>query len=187
MRWVRMYTSGLPESIAARRMEEIDADLHEQIAYEKARGEGDTRTAIGVLSRMARGIPADISWRHHLRPLKGAPMKPFVALFALAMGAAALALVFDAPLLILLSVGLIGAGVVGALGLALRDASRRDFVVPFVGMVVAAVAIAALGVGAIVIGERGDAPGLVLFGIAVIVSVIAGAYQIGVRTAQRSS
>jgi hypothetical protein len=51
----------------------------------------------------------------------------------------------------------------------------------------ATLVVAALGVTAIVFGERGDAPGLVLLGVAVITCVVVGAFQLGVRTARRSS
>jgi hypothetical protein len=38
-RWVRVYTRNLPVPIARRRIDEIDADLHDHIAHERARGE----------------------------------------------------------------------------------------------------------------------------------------------------
>ena len=67
-RWVRLYTLGLPEPIARRRIDEIDADLHDHIAHERARGTRGRRIALGILSRMLRGAAADASWRgHHAR------------------------------------------------------------------------------------------------------------------------
>jgi hypothetical protein len=65
VRWVRSYTRGLPSPIAARRVEEIDADLYDHIAHERASGQPRGRIALGVLSRMIRGLPADIEWRRH--------------------------------------------------------------------------------------------------------------------------
>lgn len=62
-RWARLYTRGLPAPIAQRRVDEIDADLHDHLAYERAGGTGERRIALSVLSRMARGLPADASWR----------------------------------------------------------------------------------------------------------------------------
>jgi hypothetical protein len=62
-RWVRLYTRGLPGPIAERRIEEIDADLHDHIAHERTGGRADRRIALGVFSRMARGLPADAAWR----------------------------------------------------------------------------------------------------------------------------
>ena len=113
-------------------------------------------------------------------------MKPFVAAIGVALVLAIVALVLDSPVIVLMSIGLITAAVMGVLVLGLRTALQGDFVKPFVAILVAALAVAALGVSAIVFGERGDAPGLVLLGIVVIVSVIVGAFQFGVRTARRS-
>jgi hypothetical protein len=39
-RWVRFYTRDLPAPVAARRVAEIDADLHDHIADERAHGVG---------------------------------------------------------------------------------------------------------------------------------------------------
>jgi hypothetical protein len=67
--WVRLYTRRLPAAIARRRVEEIDADLHDHIAHERARGTSDGRIAVGILSRMIRGLAADASWRRrHSKP-----------------------------------------------------------------------------------------------------------------------
>ena len=62
-RWVRFYTRSLPAPIARRRVEEINADLHDHIAHERTRGTSDRRIALSILSRMIRGIAADASWR----------------------------------------------------------------------------------------------------------------------------
>jgi hypothetical protein len=62
-RWVRFYTRGLPTPIAQRRVDEIDADLHDHIAHERADGTSDRRIALGIVSRMARGLVADAAWR----------------------------------------------------------------------------------------------------------------------------
>jgi hypothetical protein len=62
-RWVWLYTRGLPAATAQRRADEIGADLHDHIAHERGRGTGDRRIALGVLSRMVRGLAADASWR----------------------------------------------------------------------------------------------------------------------------
>jgi hypothetical protein len=63
--WVRLYTQDLPAPVAERRIEEIDADLHDHIAAERARGTADRRIALSILSRMFRGLAADGSWRAH--------------------------------------------------------------------------------------------------------------------------
>jgi hypothetical protein len=64
-RWVRFYTRELPAPTAQRRVDEIDADLHDHIAHERSRGTGDRRIALSILSRMVRGLAADASWRGH--------------------------------------------------------------------------------------------------------------------------
>lgn len=62
-RWVRLYTRALPAPDARRRIEEIDADVHAQIAHERAAGNADRRIARGIGSRMLRGLAADVAWR----------------------------------------------------------------------------------------------------------------------------
>ena len=113
-------------------------------------------------------------------------MKPFAAVLGVALAIAALALVLDSPLLVLVSVGLLAIDIIGVLAVGLRSAQRGSFVKPFVAILVAALAITAGGVIAIVLGERGDAPGLVLLGIAVITSVVVGAVALGAPTARPS-
>lgn len=62
-RWVRLYTRGLPVAVARRRIDEIDADLHDQIAAERVCGTGDWRIALSLVARMVRGFADDASWR----------------------------------------------------------------------------------------------------------------------------
>lgn len=62
-RWVRFYTRDLAGPIAKRRIDEIDADVQDHIAHERARGTSDRRIALSILSRMVRGLAADASWR----------------------------------------------------------------------------------------------------------------------------
>jgi hypothetical protein len=62
-RWVRLYTRDLPNPMAQRRVDEIDADLHDHIAHERANGISDRRIALGIASRMLRGLAADAAWR----------------------------------------------------------------------------------------------------------------------------
>jgi len=74
-RWVRLYTRQLPGSVAQRRIDEIDADLHDHIAHERAGGTSDRRISFSIVSRMLRGLPADMAWRgaqettHRYRPV----------------------------------------------------------------------------------------------------------------------
>lgn len=186
-RWVRLYTRELPRPIAERRVDEIQADLHDHVDYERTRGTADTQIVLGILSRMARGVAADLSWRHHVDPLKGDLMRPLVALLVAAIGIAFLALVLDSGPLVLVSVAAMGVVTLGALVLGVQGAQRGDFVVPFVVVLAGALALAGLGVTAVILGDRDDAPGLVLLGVALITSVVVGALAFGLRTAQRSS
>jgi hypothetical protein len=122
-RWVRFYTRGLPGPIAQRRIDEIDADLHDHIAHERAGGTSDRRMALSILSRMARGLTADASWRRRVRrPLKGHFMKTVLAVLVVAIGVAAVVLggADDSPGLQLIGVLL----VVGAVALTVRTARR---------------------------------------------------------------
>ena len=60
-RWVRLYTRNLPPPIARRRIDEIDADLHDHVAHERAHGTKDRRIALTIAARMIRGMAADAS------------------------------------------------------------------------------------------------------------------------------
>ena len=73
-RWVRFYTRDLPAPIARGRADEIDADLHDHIAHERAAGIGERRIALGIASRLVRGLAADAAWRG--RHLKTGARKP---------------------------------------------------------------------------------------------------------------
>lgn len=73
-RWVRFYTRDLPTPIAQRRIDEIDADLHDHITHERANEVSDRRIALSIASRMVRGVAADASWRgQHTRAITGRP------------------------------------------------------------------------------------------------------------------
>jgi hypothetical protein len=125
-RWVRFYTRDLPPAIAERRAGEIEADVHDHIAHERARGTGDRRIAVSILSRMARGLAADASWRWRVRPRKGHAMPLLaglaIAILATGLGVAAIVLgeADDAPGLQLIG----GLLVIGALLLGVRTAQR---------------------------------------------------------------
>ena len=64
-RWVRFYTRNLPAPIAERRVDEVDADLHDHIAHGRTHGSSDRRIALSILSRMVRGLAADAAWCIH--------------------------------------------------------------------------------------------------------------------------
>jgi hypothetical protein len=121
--WARLYTRGLPEAAARRRVDELDADVHDQIEHERAAGTGDRRIALAVLSRMARGLPADALWRRRVRTRPGGLMKFVLALLILALGLVTMnyAQADDAPGLGLIGILLI----VGAIVLGKRSLQRR--------------------------------------------------------------
>ncbi len=122
-RWVRAYTRRLPEPIARRRVAEIAADLHDHIAHERAVGTSDRRIALSILSRMARGITADASWRRRVRPRREHPMKPLLAVLAIVLGIAAVVAggADDSPGLQLIGVLLVAGAVVRSVRTARRS------------------------------------------------------------------
>jgi hypothetical protein len=189
-RWVRLYTRELPQPIAERRIDEIDADLHDHIAHERADGTSDRRIALGVLSRMVRGLAADVSWRGQAIARPSTPKDVMKMSKAASRPAVRVALATAFILLLPLvamqitdevdwGVGdFVFAGVLlGGAGLLLHELAARK-----AGNVVYGAVATALGVAAIVLGGAGDAPGLMLFGGLLIVATLA----LAVRTAQRS-
>jgi len=188
-RWVRLYTRELPAPVAERRVSEIDADLHDHIAHERAEGTRDRRIALSIASRMVRGLPADASWRGQTIAKSSTPKevtnmsKP--ARRSVVRVALATALVLLIPAVgMLISDGtdwgvfdfVFAGALVAGTGLLLELAAKKP------RSVVYRVAAAAIGIAAIVLGEADDAPGLVLFGCLLIV----GTVVLTVRTAQRS-
>jgi hypothetical protein len=177
-RWVRLYTRNLPPSIAERRIDEIDADLHDHIAHERADGTSDRRIALSIAGRMVRGMPADASWRRRTTTRRPAHR-------SLVRVAVVTALILLVPLVgmqisegvdwsvadfVFAAVLLVGTGLL--LELAVRNADKLAY----------RVAAAAIAIVAIALGEADDAPGLVLFGLLVIVGTVA----LSIRTALRS-
>jgi hypothetical protein len=120
-RWVRLYTRGLPDATARRRIAELDADVHDHIAHERAAGTDERRIALDVLARMARGLPADALWRRSQRP--GGLVKLLLAAGILALGLTTMGLAQadDAPGLGLIGILLI----VGSVVLGTRSLRRR--------------------------------------------------------------
>jgi hypothetical protein len=182
-RWVRFYTRSLPAPIADRRIGEIDADLHDHIAHERAHDTKEGRIALGIAGRMVRGLAADAAWRRQMlthRSTRKEVMKKsavrvaLVTTFVLLLPLVAMQFtdevdwgVFD-----FVSAGILLAGA----GMLLELAVRRP------GRIVYPVAATAVGFASIVLGLADDAPGLVLFGGL----LIAGTFALTVSTAQRS-
>jgi hypothetical protein len=192
-RWVRLYTRDLPTPVARRRIDEIEADLHDHIAHERANGISDRRIALSIFSRMVRGLPADTAWRGRQAKLAARPstleetMKASKRFYRSAVRVAlGVALILSVPLVAMqftdeVVFSLADFVVVGAfltaLGVAVELAVRKT------GSLAVAVGIAAVGVVAAVWGKGDDAPGLVLLGILLVVSACA----LGVRTVRQSS
>ena len=193
-RWVRFYTRDLPVEIAQRRVEEIDADLHDHVAHERANGSGisNRRIALGILSRMVRGVAADTAWRGrqakvsaHRSTLEGT-MKTTRTLYRSAVRVGlGVALILSLPLVAMqmtdeavwsLADFVLAGVLLTTIGIALELAVRKA------GNLATAICLAALGVAAAVLGQADDAPGLVLLGLLLIASACA----LGVRTGQRS-
>jgi hypothetical protein len=188
-RWVRFYTRNLPPPIAERRIDEIDADLHEHIAHERAHGTKDRRIALSITSRMVRGMAADASWRGrtiaHSSSRKEAMKINKTAYRSAVRVALATAFILLLPLVAMQITDEVDWGVadfvfagalLGGTGLLLERAARKGSNIAY------RAAAAAVGVAAVVLGEADDAPGLVLFGGLLILGTVA----LTVRTAQRS-
>jgi hypothetical protein len=187
---VRFYTRDLPSPIAQRRIDEIDADLHDHVAHERAHGTSDRRIALGIASRMVRGLAADASWRRQAiaRPstLKAATKTSRSGYRSVLRVALVTASILLLPLVAMqitdevdwTLADFVAAGVLlGGSGLLLELAVRKP------GKLAYRAAATAIGVAAIVLGEADDAPGLMLFGGLLIVGTVA----LSLRTAQRSA
>ena len=184
-RWVRFYTRELPAPVAERRMDEIEADLHDHIAHERACGTDDRRIARSIASRMLRGLPADASWRRRTIARSSTRKEVKMTKAAYTRVAIATAAVLLLPLVAMLVTNdadwgvfdFVLAGVlVAGTGLLLELAVRNR-------NIAYRVAVAAIGVAAIVLGEADDAPGLVGFGCLLIM----GAVALTLRIARRSA
>jgi hypothetical protein len=146
-RWVQFYTRELPAVVAQRRADEIGADLHDHVAHERAQGMNDRRIALNILSRMVRGLIADVSWRRRIQPVKGDLVKriailvPVLSVVALGVAAILFGEADDAPGLVLLGILFI----VGALAFGLRPALRSRS--RFIGFILGAIAVWLITVG----------------------------------------
>ncbi len=188
-RWARCYTRNLPAPVAERRVDEIDADLHDHIAHERTHGSADWRIALSIVSRMVRGLAADASWRRRTiartttrkeppkmsQSLSRPVVRVAVATVVILLLPLATTLLSDGPGWSVADF-VIAAALLGGTGLLLELAARNP------RNVVARAAAVAIGVAAVVLGEMDDAPGLVLFGCVLVLGTIA----LTVRTALRS-
>lgn len=188
-RWVRLYTRDLPAPVARRRIDEIDADLHDHVAHERAHGTSDRRIALGILSRMVRGLAADASWRSQTIARSQTPEEAMKASKTAHRPAVRVTLVTAFVLLLplvamqvtdevewSLADFVFAGALLGGTGLLFELAARKA------GNIAYLAATTTIAVASIVLGEADDAPGLVLFGCL----LIAGTVALGIRTAQRS-
>jgi hypothetical protein len=195
-RWVRFYTRDLPTPIAERRIDEIDADVHDHIAHERASGTSERRIARGIASRMVRGLAADAAWRGRQAKLAARPstrketVKVSKAVYrSAARVAIGVALILLVPLVVTLTSDgeawsvwdFVTAGVfLAVIGVVIELAVKRA------GNLALAIGVAVVGVLAGVAGEADDAPGLVLLGIVLVVSACALGVRSRTRPAQHS-
>lgn len=63
MAWVFLYTAGLTGPQKVRRRDEIQSDMHEQLAFALEHGDGSAAISGSFASRTARGMLADVLWR----------------------------------------------------------------------------------------------------------------------------
>ncbi|WP_217922752.1 hypothetical protein [Miltoncostaea oceani] len=180
-RWVRFYTRDLPAPVARRRADEIAADLHDHIAHERTAGTGDGRIALGIASRMVRGLAADTSWsrRHRTTPAgvrRSLPRVLGVVALLLSLPAGAMLLtdggVDWAPFdFLAAAVLLTGAGlVIDRFATRPGDPAYRSAVgLGLVGVLLLVVLAAAAGV----VGETGDPIDLMYGGV--LAAGVAGA------------
>jgi hypothetical protein len=178
--WVRLYTRDVTADVAERRRAEIDADLHDHIAHDRAQGAPGWRIALSIVARMVRGLPADAAWRR--TTTRKDLMKPIHR--SVIRVALVTALVLLVPLVTTLagdgegwSVAdfVLGGALLLGTGALLELAVRNPRAIGF------RIAAGLIGVAAMVLGEADDAPGLVLFGCV----LIAGTLAVSARTALR--
>jgi hypothetical protein len=169
--WVRFYTRDLPAPTARRRIDEIDSDLHDQIAHERADGTSDRRIALGILSRMARGLAADVAWRRRHAPTRlGAGRVAIATAFVLLVPLLAMQFT-DEVAWSPADFAVAGLLLFGA-GLTYRLVARRAGTSAYrvaVGLAVAAALLLIWLVGAVgVIGEDGDRADLMYGGVLLV-------------------
>lgn len=75
LRWVSLYTRGLPAVVGDERRREVESDIWEHRAHAGA----GRRVELAVLSRTVRGLPADLSWRRGQRTGSRLPSRTAVA------------------------------------------------------------------------------------------------------------
>jgi hypothetical protein len=165
--WVRLYTYRLAPAVARRRIEELDADLHDHIAHERAAGTPDRRIAGSLAARMLRGLHADVSWRGRMMPrsLTRSVLRvalPTTLVLLVPLVGMQLSAGFDWSVADFVVAGVLLAGT----GLLFEVALRRP------GSLVYRAIATVIGAAAIAAGDADDAPGLVGFGCLVLLGTV---------------
>src|SRR5205823_8045156 len=93
-RWALVYTSGLSAGVRDERRAELASDVWEQLAAECTAGRRPSAGSLKVISRVVRGIPADVVWRVETRHHLGGLMKGTA--IAVARGGSAIAVLGSA-------------------------------------------------------------------------------------------
>lgn len=186
--WVRFYTRGLPPEVAQRRVEELDADVHDHIEHGRSLRTSGGRIVLGVAARMLRGMAADAAWRRgtiardptrarrsKMNRLLRRPVVVVALVTAFVLMANLLAMLLTNEVNWGVFDFVFAAAVLGGSGLLLaRAVGQRNTAISRGGAV-------AVGVAAIVLGEADDAPGLVGFGCLLILGMVA----LGINDARR--
>ncbi len=125
--WVRLYTRKLPPEVAERRRGEVAADLHDQLAHERAAGVRERQIALALASRALRGLPADAAWRARAASPRtsyrlGVASTLFNVLFLLWLMAAVGIIGVEGDPADVMYLGLLGCGLVGAVAVRFRPA-----------------------------------------------------------------
>ena len=130
--WVALYTVGLRSEVATSRRAEIESDLWESSVAAMAHGPPG-RVAPARLSRLVRGIPADLAWRIDQRTEerpREIVMRPSILEWVLLAIAGALCLV-----------SVYG----GVVGIVIADPTRWDSWGPYGALVAGLIGLVGLG------------------------------------------
>lgn len=178
LRWARGYTRHLPPDVAERRVAELRSDLHEHMTEERAAGRPDGRIARDLAGRALRGLADDISWRRQEIARQNTDRREsrHMSRRAALLIVAATCAVLLVPAIGMLSGGGVDWGVadyvlaavlVAGAGVVIERVLRRPSALAL------RLGLPAAGVAAMIAGELDDAPGLVAFGLLLVLVSLA--------------